>query len=197
MKKRTSALSLATVVMLAIISAYMRGHDHSEHEHGPAHLSQAADFVFETDDLARLVEHAEVIVVARSLTSLPGRTAYSSNRESGIHFELAEFDIEQAIKGANRLRRIVVERAHSHVDFPDARMDLDGGPYESNSRYLLFLKKQPESTFFYLVNTDARYEIDPEQRLRGIGEGQIARMLHAKALSEVTASLQSLIAAAP
>lgn len=50
---------------------------------------------------------------------------------------------------------------------------------------MLFLNKQPDTTYFYLVNDDGRYTIDSVNRITGIGKDTVAKTLDRLSLTDL------------
>ena len=63
-------------------------------------------------------------------------------------------------------------------------VDADGGAYDTGSVYLLFLKEQPGTGYYFLINDQARYEV-LDGHLEAIEEtGAVAEVLLGLSLGE-------------
>jgi hypothetical protein len=141
-------------------------------------------WLYTTDNAGELARYADAVVVARLAVTYPGRVAFSSNGESSLAFELNDFLVVDAIKGKLGAT-ITVERVSSIQNREPLLFDHDGGPYQLGQNVLLFLKKQKDSPFFYVVNDEARYTIGRGGRLHSRVERPLAASLEGKTLGQV------------
>lgn len=111
----------------------------------------------------------DVVVVGRMVGTSPGRVAHSDDPQDIVPFELSHFVAERVLKGpiANG-SSVTVERVGGTIAGDTIVMDGDGGPYKRDSRYVLFLKKQPGTGFYYLVNDEGRFDVRDGERLTRI-----------------------------
>jgi hypothetical protein len=108
-----------------------------------------------------LVADVDAIVLARMERSRPGRSALGDEGRVRVYYKLNDFTVERAVKGDIRPgARITIEQT-AEIDGRGRRVgiDADGGDYSRGSRYLLFLKKQPDTSYYYVVSYQGRYEV--------------------------------------
>lgn len=98
---------------------------------------------------------------------------------------------------AERRKSKTIERvAGGGADGQRVLFDSDGGAYVEGQRYLLFLKKQPDTEIFYLVNDEGRYAVDEHERLvPAARDGKVAQTLRNRALPAVRTQLQDALRA--
>lgn len=140
-----------------------------------------------------MARDVDAIVVATWLGVSPGRVAYSSRGEDVLAFELNDFTVEEVIKGTGVGGSLTIERVATDQGGRQAVFDHDGGHFVPGTRYLLFLKKQPETSFFLQVNDEGRYVIDGRGRLRSSGSGAVADALRGRSLEEVRTFVQQAL----
>lgn len=196
MKRSTLLLTTMTVVALALACSWRFGGAVMAHvvDHQP---SSKAFWAYRTNDAGQMARDVDAVVVVRFSGATPGRTVSSASGESTLQFELVELVVEAAVKGARRGDSLTVERVSSDGAV-QVTFDQDGGPYRVGERYLLFLRKQPGSGFYYLVNDEGRYSIAADDRLRPVAEGRVADQLAGTSLAEARSFLgRALRGAAP
>lgn len=153
------------ILVLSAVAGFMV--THTVRPRGEA-FEQHADalWVFRTESLQELSEHADAIVVAEALATHPGRIAFSDDGQEHLPFQLVEFTVRDAIKGATTGDRLFVERVGG-MDLDGAYVDfeLDGGGYVDGRTYVLFLGRKPEDGIHYVINGEARYDVNPRTGL--------------------------------
>ncbi len=180
----TTALALASSWAVSDVFGINRG---------PISTRAFASWVYKTNDPAKMARDVDAIVVARWVRVSPGRIAYSSNAEDALAFELNDFAVEEVIKGTGVGGFLTIERVATDQDGRTAVFDHDGGPFVSDTRYLLFLKKQPETSFFIQINDEGRYVVDSSSRLRTSGSGKVADAFGGRRLAEVRTFLEQAL----
>jgi hypothetical protein len=138
-----------------------------------------------------MARDVDAVVVAVAAGGRPGRVAYAANGLGALHFELNDFVVENAIKGAATGETLTVERAGGGPDAGPSAGGHDGGPYKEGQRYLLFLRRQSSSPYLYLVHPEGRYSVEDDDRLTTEAEGPVATRLYGQSLREVAALLQA------
>lgn len=198
MRRNAVRWSLATLFVASSGSGAEAASTHAERNVPVAQYR--VSWVYRTHSLREMVRTADAIVVATFTRALPGRTALSSNGESFVGFELNEFQVDETIKVDRSLEATVtVERTSHHgaAGAPPIALNAPDGPYDPEVRYLLFLKRQPETDHFMVVNEQARYWIGPEQRVRpharGSVDGAVSRALRGRRLATVRALVRTHI----
>lgn len=148
-----------------------------------------AVWVYRTTDLSKMVRDVHLVVIGAPINTEVGRTVWSSNGESSLTFEIVDIGIQERLKGSFRQSVVRLERVAMDPLQPHVLLDPDGGPYELQQRYLLFLNKQPESSLYYLVNDDARFAIGPDERLHAVGDAPIAKAWNGRHLAEMRTAI--------
>jgi hypothetical protein len=155
-------------------------------------------WLFKTPELRQLVRHSDRIVVAEFEQARAGRTAAPPSGGTALEFELNDFLVHDSLKGGGDGTVVTVERLlrlvppNDPVPAPPVAIDGEGGPFEHGVRYLLFLKRQPGSESYYVINDEARYEIRDEERLhlRAHG-GPIGKQLRGRPWSQARAIVRA------
>lgn len=173
MKKTTFAIAAIAVIVLAAASSIAAVDLFHDHQSKRFHTAWK-DVYGNAPDQIRAVDK---IVVARLIGKSPGRVAVSSDPSDVVPFELNHFEVEQGIKGVNVGDTITVERVGGEVGGQRVILDADGGEYKEGERYLLFLNRQPESTYYYVVNDEGRYALNGQDHLIPVGDGAVANEL--------------------
>lgn len=138
-----------------------------------------------------MVRDVDAVVLARHTGTSPGRVAFSDNPEDAVPFELNHFVVEQGLKGVRSGASLTVERVGGSMHGESVILDADGGPYVPGEAYVLFLKKQPESDFYYLVNDQARFSLDGDRRLVPVSDGSVATALRGSTVRELAARVRA------
>jgi hypothetical protein len=127
----------------------------------------------------------DAVVLAQAMDAQPGRVAKSDNGGDELPFELVGFEVLRALKGANDFDRVVVERAGgAGYEGKSVFLDADGGPFEIGGIYLLFLKRQSGTDYYYQVNHQGRYELVAD-RFEAVDPGDpVARYFDGVSLEE-------------
>lgn len=193
MTKKRFFSAAAVVSVLALTSSLgvgsVLGVDGGQVNSGATRGTQAS-WVYKTTDPVRMARDVDAIVVATWVGVSPGRVAYSSNGEDALAFELNDFTVEEVIKGKGVAGAVIIERVASDQGGRMAVFDHDGGHFVPGTRYLLFLKKQPQTSFFIQINDEGRYVIDGRGRLRSPGSGMVADTFRGRSLADVRAFFQ-------
>ena len=132
---------------------------------------------------AALARDVDAIVVARMTGATPGRIAVGDSAQDRVPFELAHFTVERALKGSTG-RTIAVERVGGVIDGQRVVFESDGGPYVAGQRYVLFLKRQPGTGLYYLVNDQGRYSVGSRGLAPVAESGRVADAFAGKSLSQ-------------
>ena len=191
MKKSTFYFATVAVIALAIASSL--GSMQLFHDHDSARFHAAWKDTFDTP--GAMMRGVDAIVVARHVGTSPGRVAFSDNPEDAVPFELNHFVVDQGMKGIAAGTAIAVERVGGVANGESVILDVDGGPFVQGEQYVLFLNKQAESPFYYVVNDQARYGVDRDRRLVSESEGSVAGVLSGTSVRELGASVRSELSA--
>lgn len=125
---------------------------------------------------SEMVRNADAIVLARVAKARPGRVAGSSKAGDALSFDRVELEVLRGFKRAASEDRVFVERVGGSA----ARLEFDGGPFEPGATYLLFLRKQKETQYYYQINHQGRFLVvnnrlwasSPEDAVAGAFEGR-------------------------
>ncbi len=143
--KRILVLSLALVAGFA--GAVVIGKAVS----GPQVVTARAQWVDFYRTPTGLIAGADLIVVAKHLSAQPGRVVGS------VPYTLNGFQIQEVVKGVHDGPALLVEQTGGRAGEIIVNID-DGGPFEKERSYLLFLKSQGNG-LYYQINHQARYEL--------------------------------------
>lgn len=188
MKKTTFRLSLVAVVAVAAAAAFASGNFIHHAISGDRDLSHTAwKDNFATPE--ELVEGVDLIVHATMVGTSPGRVAYSDDPNDFVPFELNRFVVRNVMKGDLAPgASVTVERVGGVLAGQRVQFDSDGGDFEQARDYVLFLKKQPETGYYYQVNDEGRYLVDDGRRLVRVAEqGAASAEISGKTVSDLRA----------
>lgn len=189
-----AAVLVSTLALAASFSAAKAvGGGAAQEDRALATKRSHAAWAYKTTDPARMARDVDAIVVATWLGVSPGRVAYSASGEDSLAFELNDFSVEEVIKGQGVGGSLTIERVASDQGGRIGIFDHDGGHFVPHTRYLLFLKKQPESSFFIQINDEGRYVIDGRDRLRTRGTGRVADAFRGRTLANVRTFVQQVL----
>ena len=191
MKRTTFAVAAFAVVAIAVASSVAMVELSHEGSHGNRFHTSWKDVYTAPEPM---IEDVHGVVVARHIGTSPGRVAFSSDPGDALPFELNHFVVERGLKGFKAGDSLTVERVGGDRNGERVILDADGGPYVPGQTYVLFVKAQEESEFFYLVNDEGRYSIDATERLVPVRDGgrvssQLAGMTVSAFAAEVRGAL--------
>ena len=106
--------------------------------------------------LRQMVNAVDAIVLASVQRTRPGRVVPTGT--GNLPFTLVDLQVEQAIRGQTR-GLITLEQTGGDIGDRSLFIDGDGGPYTRGQRVLLFLKRQPDTGYYYLVNPQGRFRV--------------------------------------
>ncbi len=185
MKRLTFLFAAAGVVALGLASswAFTRVFRADSPQLSP--VAPHAVWVFKTDDLGAMARYADAVIVATLQARYSGRTAYSSNGEVALDFEINDFVVaEPPIKSDAYVGgAATVERLKGR--------SFDGGDFEIGERYLLFLKKQPDTNIYVVVNDEGRFFVGSRSRLYSAASGQVAATLRGRSLDDARSLIRA------
>lgn len=191
MKRTTFAVATLAVVAIAVASSLAMVQVFHDENHGTRFHTSWKDVYAEPSMMIRDVDG---LVAARHIGTSPGRVAFSDNPEDAVPFELNHFIVERGFKGFSAGDTFTVERVGGALHGETIVLDADGGAYVPGETYVLFVKRQPESDYFYLVNDEGRYSVDARERLVPVSAGggvssQLAGMTVGSLAGEVRGAL--------
>lgn len=180
MRKSTYVFAALAVVALGVATSI--GALQLFHQHDEKRFHTAWKDTFQAP--GQMIRSVDAVVVARHTGTSPGRVAFSDNPEDAVPFELNHFVIEQGMKGLAHGTTLTVERVGGDANGETVFLDADGGPYTPGQQYVLFVNKQPESSFYYVVNDEGRFNVEGG-RLASASEGGVAGAMRGMGLREL------------
>ena len=188
MKKTTFAIAAVAVIALAVASS-LTVVKAFQHDHNRFHAAWKDRY---TEPVA-MMRGVDAIVVARMVGTSPGRIAYSDNPEDVVPFELNHFVVERGMKGLPAGAAVTVERVGGDAGGATVYLDADGGPYQQGETYVLFLNRQPETNFYYLVNDEGRFGLDSRNRLVPVSNGEVAQRMSGMDVNGLAAGVRDAL----
>lgn len=190
-RKQLRIGTLAVVVVGLATGTLLAGRFQSQEKHRTAAFWKE---VYKTP--RELVHGVDAVVLATAVDIRPGRIATSENREDALRFELIDFDVVRGLKGVKDGERITLERAAESES--GVFLDVDGGAFELDQSYLLFLKwKEDGDPAFYQVNHQGRFRVANNRLMAADPEDPVAAQLQyrpvEKGLEMVRASLRQRV----
>lgn len=170
--KRVLVLSFALVVGFATTMIVGKAIS------GPQVVTSKAQWVDVYRTPSGLVAGADLIVVAKHITAERGRVVGS------VPYTMNGFEIEQVLKGVHDGPALLVEQTGGRVGQIIVNID-DGGPFERERSYLLFLKSQGNGVF-YQINHQARYELDGDRMVGVDPTDSVVAAFHNRGFDAVT-----------
>jgi hypothetical protein len=109
----------------------------------------------------QLIRGVDAVALVRHVSAEPGRVAVGDSDEDTLQFILNHFTVVDAVKGDLTVGSdIVVEQTgEMTTEGVLTGIDSDGGDYTPGSEYLVFLKKQPGTGYWYVVSFQGRYNV--------------------------------------
>jgi hypothetical protein len=183
-------LGTVAVVALGLMAGVVIG---DRIVHKTKHYAEAA-WVDVFDTPRALARGVDTIVLAQALETRPGRTALSANGEDIMPFQVTEFEVVHALRGASDYDHLVVERAGGVT--PDGRtvvVDADGGEFETGRIYLLFLNQQEQGDYYFQVNHQGRFVAEGDHLLAASPEDNVAAALHGETVEQAVARVEGFL----
>lgn len=140
-----------------------------------------------------LARSVDAIVLAQAVDVAPGRIATSDKGEGGLPFQLVDFEVVHALRGAAVGDRVTLERAGGG----SFNITADGGEFEPGEVYLLFLKEQPGTGYYYQVNHQGRYHLQGDHLMAVAPDDPVATRLHGVTLEQGLERVQAALEATP
>jgi len=108
--------------------------------------------------LGQMARDADAVVVARVEETRPGRSVPRSDGSEPLPFTLAEMSVQTVARG-RAPERITVEQTGGEAEGRIFHVDGDGGLYAPGQSVVLFLKKQPDTDYYYLSSPQGRFDV--------------------------------------
>ena len=163
------------------------------HNASPANAHWAVRFA----ELEAMAFGVDLVAVGTVIGVAPGRVALSDGGEDGIAYTNVTFALHTVLKGSRQDRTIVLEQTGGVLPDGSILSIDDGGPYERGERYLLFLNKQPDSSYYYLVHPQGRFLIKAGRLLAVAPRDRVASRLHKRTEAEAIAAILSAVGRNP
>lgn len=185
MKKSTFFIALLVFAALGVTTSLVSVQVFHSHDGQMSHA--AWKDVYESP--AAQIRGVDAVVVARHVGTSPGRVVIGENPEDVTPFELNHFVVTRGMKGLGEGDPLTVERVGGDANGHTILLDADGGPYVPGQEYVLFVNRQPESDFYFLVNGEGRYVVSQDGELMAAveGEGRVAPVLSGIAVEQFAA----------
>ena len=135
-----------------------------------------------------MVKDVDAIVLASVTSTQPGRVVTSGVRT--LPFTLVNLQVELAIQG-DVGSSITVEQTGGAGEKGVIFIDGDGGAYMSGQQVLLFLKEQPDTGLYYLVNPQGRFRVEHGTLSAVAEDDAVAQTLHARGVGQAIAMIRS------
>jgi hypothetical protein len=166
---------------------------------GPGEVITRASWKDVYEVPADMVRDVDAVVVARFEGSDPGRTAVGDHPEAGLSYLLNRFAVEDALSGdpVAGTTLVVEQTAETGPQGALTAIDSDGGPYAPGATYLLFLKKQADTDYYYVVSPQGRFEVRDgllDSAVAHLHEDPVASALDRRPLGEVTLDIDAILA---
>lgn len=175
MKKSTFFIALLTVAALGVTASLVSVQVFHSHDGRVSHA--AWKDVYESP-MAQ-IHGVDAVVLARHVGTSPGRVVIGENPDDVTPFELNHFVVTRGMKGLGTGEPFTVERVGGDANGHTILLDADGGPYVPGQEYVLFVNRQQESDFYFLVNGEGRYFVGQNGELVAAVEdaGRVAPVL--------------------
>ena len=160
-KTRFTVLAIVTVgaglAAATVVAPRMLGN--------PTVTPSTAMWVDHFDTVAELRSGVDTVIVATVLGTRAGRVVEGPGL-TPLAFTLADLRVDRNVAG-EPLTGLTVEQTGGRPGDTTLYVNGDGGPYLPGVQYLLFLNRQPDTDFFYLVNPQGRFAVQGG-RLRAV-----------------------------
>ncbi|HEX8129092.1 MAG TPA: hypothetical protein VF527_08330 [Pyrinomonadaceae bacterium] len=145
----------------------------------------AASWKHHFKDAKELVKSADAVVLARVESIAPGRTAYSTNGDDSLAFEVVNLTVVDGLKGEKDGASIAIERVSSDQGGTIAYFNFDGGSFETGGTYLLFLKQQEDGgPYYYQINDQGRFHEEGGHLQAVESDDPVTALFHGRTVAE-------------
>ena len=184
MKKRNPVIALSiAAALLAVLLSVVVAPRLLPDSAGRGTFAAHGHWEVSYKNLGQMIADADAIVVATHLYSQPGRV---EDAETGdpLPFTNQYFRAEQVGKSRKGMaNHFVVEQTGGEIPGGGILTIDDGGPYQPGSRYLLFLKQQPDGSYYYLPNPQGRF-LNEGGKLKAVVKDQATALVHGQTEEE-------------
>jgi hypothetical protein len=188
MKRKRFVIGASVAVAAGVIAALLVAPMITSHVRKPPGMqAHWADHYVSLRDMVRDVD---AIVFASVLGSRPGRVVSTSAGTAVLPFTLVDLRVERAIRG-QVTGLITLEQTGGHDGTRAIYIDGDGGPYDRGEQVLLFLKRQPDTGYYYLVNPQGRFAVEKGRLLAASPDDHVAQRLDTRGVGEAIGLIRS------
>jgi hypothetical protein len=188
MRHKRFIIGASVAVAAGVVAALLVAPKIVSHVRKPPAMQ--AHWVDEYVSLRQMVRDVDAIVLASVLGSRPGRVIPTSAGRAVLPFTLVDLRVERAIRG-QLTGLITLEQTGGHDGTRALYIDGDGGPYDRGQQVLLFLKRQPDTGYFYLVNPQGRFTVEKGRLLAVSPDDHVAQRLDTKGVAEAIGLIRS------
>ena len=181
MKRKRFFIGASVAVAAGIVAALLVAPTITSHVRKPPGMQ--AKWADHYVSLRQMVRDVDAIVLADVLGSRPGRVISTSAGTAVLPFTLVDLRVERAIRG-HFSGLITLEQTGGHDGTRAMYIDGDGGPYVRGQQVLLFLKRQPDTGYFYLVNPQGRFSVEKGSLLAVSPDDHVAQRLDTRGIAE-------------
>ncbi len=133
------------------------------------------------DNLGRMTFSSDAVVLATVAGSRPGRVVDTAGGQ--LPFTLVDLSVTRAIRG-DVGGLITVEQTGGDTLENAIYIHGAGGAYLPNQQVILFLKKQPETDYYCLINPQGRFSVEEGRLVAVTPEDPVAQVLNMKGVNE-------------
>lgn len=164
---------------------------------GQAGIKTLATYKSRPPTVQEMTKLADAVVVVTAGNASAGRAVPVDQGGTSyltLQFELVDFVINQVLKGGV-VGALTLERVSDLQNGSPVISHHDGGRFLPGASYLLFLQRQPESSYYILINDEARFVVGPNGVLNSSGAGPVASRLRGEGLAVAIALVRQSLGA--
>jgi len=176
-KKTTMALCLGLGATAAFITAPLF------HMHADPSTQIRPMWAHEYRTLGEMTVDADAVVVATVARNRLGRVVATAGGTSQLPFTLVDMVVEAVVAG-EAAPTITIEQTGGDLGGSAIFVDDDGGAYRPGDQVLLFLKKQPESEYYYVSHPKGRFAVQGGTLVATRPDDPVGRSLDRLSLTE-------------
>ena len=143
-------------------------------------------------DLEGMLHDVDVVALATVQSIDAGRIAFGSGDSMPVPFTEIEMKLDRVYLG-ELSDSFTIERTGGEIDGHSFYLDGDGGAYAVGEQVLVFLNRQTEDGFYYLVNPQGRFLVKDGRLLAAEPRDPVAQVLDTLSLEEASAVIQRLL----
>ena len=142
---------------------------------GAMHASWADHY----SSLGQMVNDVDAVVLATVIGTQPGREVLTASQQP-LPFTLVSLKADEIIRGYEFIaegQTITLEQTGGEINGQALYFNDDGGFYTPGGKELLFLKRQEDTGYYYLVNPQGRFKVKDDQLLAVAPDDHTAQQL--------------------